>query len=139
MRGKGNSLEREFDEWKLVEELKVFRAHCCAKWKSKEATVAGKLMAVFHEQWVGLSLPLQHFSVQAVKKGIRRAHAEAGNQARVRRPLTWEMIRVMEESIGAWGVRGRIVWIGLALTYQLLLTASEVFAEEGGIVHEFTA
>ena len=54
----------------------------------------------------------------------------------VRRPLTWEMIRVMEESIGAWGVGGRIVWIGLALTYQLLLRASELFAEEGGKVQE---
>ena len=71
-----------------------------------------------------------------MKKGTRRAHAEGGNQARVRRPLTWEMIRVREESISSWGVGGRIVWIGLALTNQLLLRASELFAEERGKVHE---
>ena len=34
------------------------------------------------------------------------------------------------------GVGGRIVWIGLALTYQLLLWASELFAEEGRKAHE---
>ena len=42
----------------------------------------------------------------------------------------------MEASIGAWGVGGRIVWIGLDLAYQLLPRASELFAEEGGKVHE---
>ena len=131
-------MRKELGEWELVEELTGFMAYCCAERKNMEATVAGKLMAVnlYHEQWRGLSLPLQHFRIQAVKKGVRRAYAEAGNQARVRRPLTWEMTRVMEESIGAWGVGGRIVWIGLALTYQLLLRASELFAEEGGKVHE---
>ena len=46
------------------------------------------------------------------------------------RPLTWEIIRVMEESMGAGGVGGRIAWIGLALTYQLLLRGSELFAKE---------
>ena len=121
-----------------MEELTEFMAHCCAERKNKEATVAGTWMAVNfnHEQWGGLSLPLQHFRIQAVKKGIRRAHAEAENHARVRRPLTWEIISVVEESIGEWGVGGRIVWIGLALTYQLLLRASDLFAEEGGKVHE---
>ena len=59
-----------------------------------------------------------------------------GTRHGVRRPLTWEMIRVMEESIGAWGAGGKIVWIGLALTYQLLLRASELFAEEGGKVQQ---
>ena len=38
--------------------------------------------------------------IVAVRKGIKRAHVEAGNQTRVRRPLTREMIRVREESIG---------------------------------------
>ena len=30
---------------------------------------------------------------------------------------------------------GRVVWIGLALTYLLLLRASELFAEDDGRVH----
>ena len=57
-------------------------------------------MNLYHEQWVGLPLPLQHFRIKAVRNGIKRAHVEAGNQTRVRRPLTWEMITVMEECIG---------------------------------------
>ena len=53
MRGKGNWLGKELDEWELVEELTEFMAYCCAGRKNKEATVAGKLMAVnfYHEQW----------------------------------------------------------------------------------------
>ena len=31
---------------------------------------------------------------------------EGENHARVRRPLVWEMIRVMEASIGEWGIGG---------------------------------
>ena len=84
MRGKGNWLEKELGEWELMEELTEFMAYCCVEKKSKEATVAGKLIAVnvYHEQWGGLPLPLQHFGIQAVNKRDRRVHAEAGNQAR---------------------------------------------------------
>ena len=44
-----------------------------------------------------------------MKNGIKRADAGAGNQVWVRRPLTWKVIRVMEESIGESGVGGKIV------------------------------
>ena len=102
----------------LVEELAEFMAHCCAERKNREATMAGKLVAVnvYDEQWVGLYLSLQHFRIRAVRNGMKRAHVEAGNQTWVRRPLKWEIVRVMEESIGEWGVGGRIAWIGLALS-----------------------
>ena len=110
--GKGNWLRGDMSEVELVKELLIaeFTAYCCTERKNKEATVVGKMVAlnVYHEQWVRLSLPLQHFRIQAVRMGIKRAHVEAGNQARVRRPLTWEMIRVMEECIGEWEVGGRI-------------------------------
>ena len=70
-------------EGELVEKLAEFMAYCCAERKNKEATVAGKLVAVsfYHEQWVGLSLPLQHFRIKAVWKGIKKAHVKAGNHA----------------------------------------------------------
>ena len=47
---------------------------------------------------------------------MKRAHVEAGNQTRVRRPLTREMIRVKggEHRRMIWGER--IAWIGLALS-----------------------
>ena len=34
------------NEWEQVEELAEFMAYCCAERKNKEATVAGKLVAV---------------------------------------------------------------------------------------------
>ena len=42
--------------------------------------------------------------IKAVNRGIKRAHVEVGNQTRVKRPLTWKMIRVVEESLADWGV-----------------------------------
>ena len=89
----------------------------------------------FHEQWMGKTLPLNHFRIKAVKEGIKRAHVEGGTQQRMRRPLSWEMLKEMEEAAKEWGMGGRVVWIGLALTYLLLLRASELFAEDDGSVH----
>ena len=124
---------RDGDRRKLAE----YMAYCCAVRGNRETTVAGKLVAVnfFHEQWVGRSLPLKHFRIKAVKEGIKRSHVEGGYQQRVRRPLTWEMVKGMEEVAQSWGVGGRIAWIGLALTYLLLLRASELYAEDDGKVY----
>ena len=46
MRRKGIWLGGEMNEWEQVEELAEFMAYCCAERKNKEATVAGKLVAV---------------------------------------------------------------------------------------------
>ena len=48
MRGKGIWLAGE-----LVDELAEFMAYCCADWKNKNATVAGKLVAVNLPRAVG--------------------------------------------------------------------------------------
>ena len=69
----------EMNEWGLVD-LAELMTYYCAERKNKEVPVAGKLVAVnvYHEQWVGLPLPLQHFRIKAVRKGIKRVHVEAG-------------------------------------------------------------
>ena len=73
--GKGNWLRGDMSEVELVKELLIaeFTAYCCTERKNKEATVVGKMVAlnVYHEQWVRLSLPLQHFRIQAVRMGIK--------------------------------------------------------------------
>ena len=96
--GKGIWLDAERGEAGMVEELLRYMAFCCAVKRNKEATVAGKLVAVnfYHEQWVGLSLPISHVRVKAVRQGIKRAHVESGSQQRVRRPLTSGMLAGME-------------------------------------------
>ena len=77
-------------EGELVEELAEVMTYCCAERKNKEASGAGNMVTVnvYHERWVEMPLPLQHFRIKVVRKGIKRAHADAGNQARVRRPLS---------------------------------------------------
>ena len=60
---------------------------------------------------------------------------EGGTQQRVRRLLSWEMLKRMEGIAKEWGTGGRVVRIGLALTYLILLRASELFAEDDGSVH----
>lgn len=42
----------------------------------------------------------------------------------------------MEESAGEWGGSVEDSEIGLAVAYQLLLMASDLFVEEGGTLHE---
>lgn len=60
------------NEWELVDELAGFMAYCFAKWKNKEAIVAGKLIAVnlYHEQWVRLpAIATTTFQDQGGEKG----------------------------------------------------------------------
>ena len=115
----------------------AWRQYCYAVRGNRESTLAGKLVAVnfFHEQWMGKSLPLNHFRIKTDREGIKRAHVEGGTQLRMRRPLSWEMLKEMEEATKEWGVGARVAWIGLPLTYLLLLRASELFAEDDGRLH----
>ena len=69
-------------------------------------------------------MPLGNPLVESVKQGSKRARVEKGTQQRVRRPLTWGILTRMQESVPCWGVGGRVVWIGLALSYFWMLLAS---------------
>lgn len=85
MRGKCNWLRREMHEGELVDELTKLIFYCREGMNNQFMTVN-----VDHEQWRGLSLPLplQLFRTDALKTGIKRVHANVGNQTRARRPLT---------------------------------------------------
>ena len=115
-RGRSCWLEATASELEVVDELAEYMAYYCAVRGDRESTVAGKLMAVnfFHEQWMGKTLTLNHFRIKAVKEGIKRAHVEGGTQQRIKRPLSWEMVKEMKEAAMEWGVGGRVAWIGLA-------------------------
>lgn len=56
---------------------RTYDFHCislCGTGK-QEGTIMGKLQAVnfYHEQWMGLLLPLGHFRVKLVRQGVARA------------------------------------------------------------------
>ena len=74
-----------------------------------------QVVNLYHEQWLGMTLPWEHFRVQAAKKSIQRAHVGTGGWPRVRRPLTWELIPVLEVTPQSGGGGSRIAWIGLLI------------------------
>ena len=100
----------------LVGELVEFMGYCCAGKESKESTIVGKLVAMnfYHGQFLGLPVPMSN---SLIRQGIKRAHVGMSSQQKVRRPLTWGILTEMHESVQAWAVGGRVLWMGLALTY----------------------
>lgn len=71
-----------------------------------------------------------------MKEGIKGVHEEEGTQQQVWKSLTWGMLNRMEVPVRNWGVGGKVNWIGLALTYLMLLRASGLFAEDDEKVHD---
>ena len=88
--GKGCSLRKDMGEMELVGELVEFTGYCCAGKENKESSIVGKLVAInfYHEQFLGLPVPMSNPLVGFVRQGIKRAHVEMGSQQKVRRPLT---------------------------------------------------
>lgn len=70
------------------------------------------------------SLPY-YGSQRGYKRHTRRGHSAAGEEV----AIVWNVER-MERATSEWGVRGRIAWIGLALTFFIPLKASELFVED---------
>ena len=72
---KGIWLDPEMEKAEMVEELVQYMEFCGAVKRNKEATVPGKLVVinVYREQWVGLSLPVKHVRVRAVRQGTTLA------------------------------------------------------------------
>lgn len=56
----------------VVDESAEYMVYCCAASGNRETMMVGKSIAVnfFHMQWLGKSLPLNHFRIKMVKEGI---------------------------------------------------------------------
>ena len=78
-------------------------------------------------------MPMNNPLIRSVRQGIERAHVETGSQQRVRRPLTWGMLRGVQRSIASWGEGGRVLWISLALSFFFMLRTSELLAKERSV------
>ena len=136
--GKECWLRKDMRAMELVKELVEFMAYCCAGKGSKESTTVGKLVAInfYHEQFLGLSVPMSNPLIRSVRQGIKRAHVGMGSQQKVKRPLTWGMLTEMQESVQAWGVGGRVLWIGLALTYYFYVASVGIICQRKGLFHK---
>ena len=106
----------------VVDELTEYMAYCCVARGNWETTIVGKLVS---SRW-GKLLPLDYSG----SRGIKTAHVKGSTHQRVKRTLSWEILRRMEGAVNEWGVGRRVAWIGLVLSYFMFLNASELFEEE---------
>ena len=75
----------------------------------------------YREQFLWLAVPMSNPLSISVRQCIKRAHVEMGSQQNGRRPLTWGVLTGMQESVQAWGLAGRVLRIGLVLSYLFML------------------
>lgn len=83
------------------------------------------------------TVTVEPFPNQSDKRRYKRAQMEECTHLLIRRLLTRNKAKIYME--GAWkgfGVGGRMAWIGLPITYiLLLLRVSDLYAEGDGRVH----
>ena len=121
-----------------VEKLAAFMAYCTSE-KNEETTIGSKFVAVnfYHMQYdKGMKLPLDSLYIKGVRQGIKRKQVEAGAEQRMRGPLTSGMLTEMQQEVRKRGDEGKVLWIGLALTYLLMLRSEELYGRERVRVYE---
>ena len=106
--------------------------------KLRSATIESHLSAIkfFHCISRGFEIDTTHPVIANALKGVARLRADVGNQATVRRPVSWDMLLAGEELIPTWRAGSRVLWVALCGSFCLLTRASEMFAETRLRVHE---
>lgn len=120
-----------------VRELSVFIACRCFGHKNQSQTIRGYLSAIkyFHKMHAGWELPTSHFQILAMLKTIDRVHANTQTKPKIRNPLSWDMLEVGKSVVEHSGESLKLIWCGLALSYLLMCRASEIWADDSGLVH----
>ena len=98
--------------------------------KLRSATIESHLSAIkfFHRISRGFEIDTTHPVIANALKGAARLHADVGNQATVRRPVSWGMLLAGEKLIPTWRAGGRVLWLALCASFCLLTRASEMFS-----------
>ena len=78
---------------------------------------------------------MSHCIIAAVGKGINRAHGMSTKKGRVKLPLSWSMLSHGRQALASMEAGGRVMWLGLAVSYFLLCRASAPGAYTDGKVH----
>ena len=97
--------------WHLFE----YVAYAFATKKLRWATIERHRSAInfFHRIPRGFELDTTHPVIASAFKGAVRSHAEVGNQATVRRPVSSAMLFAREILLTAWRNGGRVLWLAL--------------------------
>lgn len=92
--GKGVYRDPADGDEAVATELAKFIAYMYFSRGNKLATALNRLSAVqYFHRLVGIELLLKHHYLQVVKAGLGREGAIKDRRVRVRRPLTWFMLR----------------------------------------------
>ena len=86
------------------------------------STVRGYLAAIkyFHKMYAGWELPTSYCMSAAVGKGLDRAHGMTPKIAPARLLLTCFILSQGQRVVTSMEDGGRVMWLGLALSYFLL-------------------
>ena len=120
--------------WHLFEHV----AYAFATKKLRSATIESHLSAIQFVYRISRSKKLDttHPVIASALKGAARSHAEVGNQATVRWPVSWAMLLASETLIPAWRNGGRVLWLAFCASFCFLTRASEMFAGTRSRIHE---
>ena len=78
---------------------------------------------------------MSHCMITAVGKGIDQAQGLSKKKAQVRLPLSWSLLSQGRRALVNMEDGGRVMWLGLAVSYLMLCRASELRAYADGKVH----
>ena len=115
--GKGCWLRKDMGEMELVGDLVEFMGYCWARKENKELTIVGKVLEIdfYHDQFLGLSVPMSFPLIRSVRQDIIRAQVGMGSQHRVRKLVTSRILTGMQVSLQALGVGESALWKGMPL------------------------
>ena len=115
-------LERGIDGMTNVWHLFEHVAYAFATKKLRSATIESRLSAIncFHRISRGFELDTTHPVIASALKGSSRSHAEVGNQATVRCPVSLATFLAGETLIPAWRNGGRVLWLALCASFFFL-------------------
>ena len=121
----------------LMSNLLRFMASRCFVHNNRQSTVRKNLASTkfFHKMFAGWDLPMSNCIIAVVGKGIDRAHGMSKRKAQVRLPLPWLLLSQDREALASMEDGGRVMWLGLAVSYFSLCRASELRAYADGKVH----
>ena len=97
----------------------------------RSATIESHLsvLKIFHCILRGFENYIIHLVIANALESDPRLHADVGNQATVRRPISWDMLFPREKLIPTWRAGGRVWCLAQSASFYLLTRASEMFTE----------
>ena len=113
--------------WCLFE----YVAYAFATKQLRSASIESRLSAIKYFRRIsrGFELDTNHPVIASALKRAARSHADVGNQATVRWPISWEMLLAGEALIPSWRAGSWVLWLTPCASFIFLTYVSDMFAE----------